>query len=516
MSFFCCVYKTLQRRYFPLLYPPTSSLHVRMFRLYFLQHLVEDRQNSAMAHIFISYSKQDIDFTRYLKTLLEAEGYAVWVDEARLTPSARWWKAIEQNIETCSAFIIVMSPNAYESDWVEREILLAEKEKRPIIPVLLAGEAWSRLANIQHVDMRGGLRAKLSEHFLNTLKSHVEPKAPELTFTIGFGDITTYQADVVGFKYAGGFHGVDKTVSEKLVEKGVEADSFSPKETGEYRSVESKGAVQAEKVLYVATPKMRNLGYKQLRLFAQRMIESLNETAPTTKHLAMTAHGSGFSLDEQEAMLSVFAGLRDAMQGGKMPSALEKISIVEINTKRVNRLRTAIDRVMQKADYATPLSDSWGYKLKYDGTSSAIEPDDLQSAGAKHIKPHAFVVLAAKDQDEDLFEYGIQTPVHAHGLLCERYEDVAEDHYSEQVLNTIKENIDHAQVVVVELTKADPGVYLQLGYAWGKGIPTILLLKEGEEFYFEIPTDVIRYQKIKDVETAISEVLDKLKADGKL
>ncbi len=470
-----------------------------------------------MAHIFISYSKQDIEFTRYLRTLLEAEGYAVWVDEARLTPSARWWKAIEQNIETCSAFVIVMSPNAYESDWVEREILLAEKEKRPIIPVLLAGEAWSRLANIQHVDMRGGLRAKLSDHFLNTLKSHVEPKSPEVVFTIGFGDITTYQADVVGFKYAGGFHGVDKTVSEKLVEKGVETSAFAPKETGEFKAVESKGAVQADKVLYVATPKMRNLGYKQLRTFAQRMVESLNETAPTTKHLAMTAHGSGFSLDEQEAMLSVFAGLRDAMQGGKMPSSLEKISIVEINTKRVNRLRTAIDKVMKQVDYATPLSDGWGYTLKYQGTSAEAEPDDLQSAGgAKPTKPHAFVVLAAKDQDEDLFEYGIQTPVHAHGLLCERYEDVAEDQYSEQVLTTIKQNIDHARVVIIELTKADPGVYLQLGYAWGKGIPTILLLKEDESFYFEIPGEVLRYQKIKDVETAISETLDKLKADGKI
>jgi hypothetical protein len=469
-----------------------------------------------MAHIFISYSKQDIDFTRYLKTMLEAEGYAVWVDEARLTPSARWWKAIEQNILTCSAFVVVMSPNGYESDWVEREILLAEKEKIPIIPVLLAGEAWSRLANIQHVDMRAGLRAKLPEHFLETLKSHVEPKPPEVTFTIGFGDILTYHADVAAFKYAGGFHGVDKTVSEKLVEKGVKPTSFLPKETGEYKAVDSKGAIQAEKVLYVATPKMRYLGYKQLRTFAKRMIESLNETAPTTKHLAMTAHGAGFSLDEQEAMLSVFAGLRDAMQGGKMPPKLEKISIVEINTKRVNRLRTAIDKVMKKANYATPLTDGWGYKLKYDGTTTQAEPDDLQSAGAPNVKPHAFVVLPAKDQDEDLFDYGIQTPVHAHGLLCVRYEDVAEDSYSEQVLSTIKENIQNARVVVIELTNADPGVYLQLGFAWGKGIPTILLLKEDEKFYFEIPTEVIRYQKIKEVDTAISEALDKLKADGKI
>ena len=32
-----------------------------------------------MAHIFISYSKQDIAFARYLRALLQAEGFAVWV-----------------------------------------------------------------------------------------------------------------------------------------------------------------------------------------------------------------------------------------------------------------------------------------------------------------------------------------------------------------------------------------------------------------------------------------------------
>src|SRR5215510_2534581 len=124
-----------------------------------------------MAHIFVSYSKQDVEFMRYLKALLEAEGYSVWVDEARLTPSVRWWKTIEENISECSAFVIVMSPTASDSDWVEREILMAESEDRPIIPVLLAGNPWPRLANIQYEDMRAGVRAKLSQRFLGILRN---------------------------------------------------------------------------------------------------------------------------------------------------------------------------------------------------------------------------------------------------------------------------------------------------------------------------------------------------------
>jgi hypothetical protein len=106
-----------------------------------------------MSHIFISYSKTDIDFARYLRRLLEEQGFPVWMDEIGLTASDRWWRTIEQQIESSAAMIVIMSPAAAESDWVEREILLAEKRKRPLYPVLLAGEAWTRLANIQFESM---------------------------------------------------------------------------------------------------------------------------------------------------------------------------------------------------------------------------------------------------------------------------------------------------------------------------------------------------------------------------
>jgi hypothetical protein len=49
-----------------------------------------------MSHIFISYSKQNIAFARRLRHLLEAEGFAVWMDETRLVPSERWWPTIEK------------------------------------------------------------------------------------------------------------------------------------------------------------------------------------------------------------------------------------------------------------------------------------------------------------------------------------------------------------------------------------------------------------------------------------
>ncbi|HEX3050918.1 MAG TPA: SUMF1/EgtB/PvdO family nonheme iron enzyme [Aggregatilineaceae bacterium] len=120
-----------------------------------------------MNHIFISYSKKDIDFARRLKRLLEAARFDVWMDESDLVPSEQWWPTIENNIYTCAAFIVIMSNNARGSRWVEREILYAEKLNKPIFPVLMQGEQWGRLADIQFEDMRAGVPSRLPDrmHF---------------------------------------------------------------------------------------------------------------------------------------------------------------------------------------------------------------------------------------------------------------------------------------------------------------------------------------------------------------
>lgn len=136
-----------------------------------------------MAQIFISYSKKNIQFAHYLFGLLEKAGFDVWMDEEELVASERWWRTIEQNIKSAKAFVVIMSPEALESDWVEREILVAESAHKPIFPVLLAGVGWSRLANIQYEDMRAGLQATLSPRLINALHAAVSGTQPSTAAT---------------------------------------------------------------------------------------------------------------------------------------------------------------------------------------------------------------------------------------------------------------------------------------------------------------------------------------------
>lgn len=470
-----------------------------------------------MSHIFISYSQANIDFVRYLRALLEAEGFGVWVDEARLSASTRWWKTIEENITKSSAFVVVMSPQAAESDWVEREILVAEKEKRPIFPVLLSGEPWSRLANIQFEDMRGGLRARLSGSFLANLRAKTGTKAlrtKSVLFTIEQNDITRVDADVAAFKYAQNFHGADAMVGSRLIETGLGVEDFRPShKIGDYRYLPSGGALTARSALFVTTPKLRELGYKQIREFAARTLAVLAEIAPGTQHLAMTMHGPGFSLDEIEALLSQFAGYRDAMLAGTFPPALNRITIIELNDNRIQNTQQALDGILAEADYATKAAGDWGYHLSVPtaGGDIADEPDAIEFAGRHTTRPHVFVAMPQREDTEDLFYFGVQAPVHAHGLLCERaeYTDLTDD-----MLDQIKERIELAAAVVAEVSEIDPVVYLQIGYAWGRGRPVLLLTREGGSGLSE--RGKLVYSRIKDAETALMGALDILKSEGKL
>jgi hypothetical protein len=463
-----------------------------------------------MSHIFISYSKQNIDFARYLRALLEAEGCPVWMDEVRLDPSARWWKEIEDSITTCAAFVVIMSPEAVDSDWVEREILLAEKLKRPIFPVLLTGDAWSRLANIQHEDLRAGLRAKPTERFLGGLKEKlgVSKPAAGVTLEVVHGDITDYQGDVAALKFSASHNGAAEAVAVRLMNRaGITLEQISP-ERGAFALVPAGEALGVAQVLYVGSARLRNFGYEAVREVGQNTLRGLALHAPETRHLLMTLNGPGTSLDENEALLYQVRGYLDALDAGDYPPTLERISIVERDQGRVKRIRAFIaEQALKQAEFKerwTAFGDDGHYRLLLSEDSN---PPDAPAP--VDVKPHAFVALPQAVDLEDQFFYGIQTPIHARGLLCERMEDTLTTDLIEQS----KARIISARVVVADLTRADPLVYLQVGMAWGSDRPVILIQQEDTA-----PIGVVAqsYSSIKALETLISAELDALSEKGLL
>lgn len=91
-----------------------------------------------MEKVFISYSRKDIDFVRKLAGDLETAGYDVWWDITDLRGGDDWVRNIPEAIKASRYFIVVLSPNSIESEWVRKEYTQALSLRKKIIPIMLA------------------------------------------------------------------------------------------------------------------------------------------------------------------------------------------------------------------------------------------------------------------------------------------------------------------------------------------------------------------------------------------
>ncbi len=109
-----------------------------------------------MGHIFISYSHKDSDYAHALVESLQSKNLPVWVD-ARLDYGSQWPQEIQKYLDACDAFILIMSPRSFASDWVQSELQRAKRKGKPIFPLLLEGdEPWLSVESIQYYDVRQG------------------------------------------------------------------------------------------------------------------------------------------------------------------------------------------------------------------------------------------------------------------------------------------------------------------------------------------------------------------------
>ena len=75
----------------------------------------------AQMRIFVSHSHQDNEWCRPFVAALKAIGYDVWYDEAGLQGGAAWVASIQHEVESRDVFLLILTPEAWESKWVQDE-----------------------------------------------------------------------------------------------------------------------------------------------------------------------------------------------------------------------------------------------------------------------------------------------------------------------------------------------------------------------------------------------------------
>jgi hypothetical protein len=88
-----------------------------------------------VADVFISYAHHDSDVVKELSPALESAGYSTWYYEDKGAIGASYLLQIDQEIERCSAVIVVISPDSVASDQVSKEVVRAHEARKKFIPV---------------------------------------------------------------------------------------------------------------------------------------------------------------------------------------------------------------------------------------------------------------------------------------------------------------------------------------------------------------------------------------------
>ncbi len=87
--------------------------------------------------VFVSYSRHDGGVVYPLVAELEASGQDVWIDRDELQPGTHWAGRIVEAIRGSDTFCLMCSVEAFQSDNVRREVYIADKYKRKLLPVRL-------------------------------------------------------------------------------------------------------------------------------------------------------------------------------------------------------------------------------------------------------------------------------------------------------------------------------------------------------------------------------------------
>src|SRR5262249_43636317 len=159
------------------------------------------------------------------------------------------------------------------------------------------------------------------------------------------------------------------------------------------------------------------------------------------RHLALTIHGPGYGLDEIEAFESELAGVADSVSSGRCPANLERVTFVERNPGRVQRLQEVLGEILP--DGFVGHEPARGRSLSF-----GVAPKRLPDEGhASADKPSIFVAMPFDESMDDLFHYGIQGAVRSAGFTCERA-DLSS--FVGDVMSWVKQRIEGAAFVIAD------------------------------------------------------------------
>jgi hypothetical protein len=118
--------------------------------------------------VFISYSRKNLWFARWLESQLKKHGFDVWIDYQKTKAGDSFVGRISEGLEVMAYFLVALSSQSISSQWVQKELnaalaLQSSKKGCTVIPVLIERmQLPAILADTQYVDFTGDIDVALN------------------------------------------------------------------------------------------------------------------------------------------------------------------------------------------------------------------------------------------------------------------------------------------------------------------------------------------------------------------
>lgn len=204
-----------------------------------------------MTHdVFLSYSRKDSAMKDRVKKTLEDAGLRVWTDDNLTLGTPEWFQAIERAIDATHVLVVLLSPDAKQSEWVQKEIGYAKAGKKPIFPILVRGEESEsvpfQIFGTQFVDVRDARQYAIQmDRLIEILRFHTDvsskgvnpPKATK-TQSQGTSSHTTEESAFVAAEPKVRFKKFPSSSSENFRERKVADVAYKPSRQIERKPVD--------------------------------------------------------------------------------------------------------------------------------------------------------------------------------------------------------------------------------------------------------------------------------------
>ena len=342
-------------------------------------------------------------------------------------------------------------------------------------------------------------------------------------YEVRLGDVLKEPSDLLLLKHAQGFYGADEAVASALIVSHLCRDKDLQLEPGEHTIIETKGIIAPARVMFLGTPNLSAFCYEEMQQFARRSIAVLAKLAVPLNVVTTTVHGSGYGLDGGESLQRLIRGFQEGLLEA-VPTHIERIVFVTLGERAARTLAS----VLAKMNLAPPMPAGTPRRIPNALTQSgklvkadsglerpprgAVDPVVRVDSGPD--KKRVFVAMPYSDEFENVYEFGIYPAVRSCGFICEKVNEI---NFVGDVLLRIKQGIEAASIVIADMTQARPNVYLEVGYAWGRGTRVIFLVRKGEVLHFDVSTHrCIYYGKFTDLKKDLEQLLRGLEASGEI